>query len=203
MLILCSNGLSSDNLLNEFSKYATGLSEAALVVTADNKYKENNYHVERCQSELMKPGLKTDIIDIDKVPPETLLRYDVVEFIGGNPYYLLDAIRRENALKVLTRLVANKILIGWSAAAFVFGPTLELINLYSPELNFLGLTDLTALNLTDTEVLPHYDKFINRFERFEERCAEYEQSKGINVVRLNDGDGIFITANEEKHLIKA
>lgn len=203
MLILCSNGLSSDNLLNEFSKYASGLSEAALVVTADNEYKENNYHVERCKAELMKAGLKPEIIDIDKDSPEVLLRYDVVEFIGGNPYYLLDAIRREKALNVLTDIAENKILIGWSAAAFVFGPTLELINIYSPELNFLGLTDLTALGLTDTEVLPHYGKFINRFERFEERCAEYEQSKGINVVRLNDGDGIFITMSGEKQLIKA
>lgn len=121
-----------------------------------------------------------------------MLNYDVVEFIGGNPYYLLNSIRENNAIEILKDIAEHKILIGWSAAAFVFGPTLELVNCYSPEMNFLGLTDLRGLSLTDIQVLPHYSKFLSRFEQFEEICCSYEKDHNVKVVRLNDGEAVFI-----------
>ncbi|MCM1263025.1 MAG: Type 1 glutamine amidotransferase-like domain-containing protein [Butyrivibrio sp.] len=129
MLLLCSNGLSSKNLLKAMSKRVKNCKTAALVVTADNEYKENNYHVDRC------------------------------------------------------------------AAAFVFGPTLELVNMYSADMNFMGLTDLSGLNLTNIEVLPHYEKFLKRFDAFEEKCRIYEKEHSVEVIRLNDGDGVLIDGN--------
>lgn len=156
MLILCSNGLTSNKLLEELRKNTSGCKNAAVVVTADNEYKEQNYHVERCVNELTSINLFVDILDIDILPVEKLLDYDIVEFIGGNPFYLLNSIREHTGKAVLEEIAARKILIGWSAAAFVFGPTLELVNRYSPEMNFLELKDLTGLALTNVEVLPHY-----------------------------------------------
>lgn len=169
-----------------------GCETAALVVTADNEYKENNYHVPRCVAELQSLNLNVDIFDLDKQPADLLLNYDVVEFIGGNPYYLLHAIQNSNSIDILRTIATTKILIGWSAAAFAFGPTLELVNCYSPEMNFLGLTNLRALSLTDVQVLPHYSKFLSRFEKFEEKCCIYEEEHGVKVIRINDGDGVFI-----------
>ena len=177
-----------------------GCETAALVVTADNEYKENNYNVPRCVSELQALNLNVDIFDLDKQPADLLLNYDVVEFIGGNPYYLLQTIRKNNSIEILRNIATTKILIGWSAAAFVFGPTLELVNYYSPEMNFLGLTDLSGLSLTDVQVLPHYSKFLSRFERFEEKCCVYEKEHNVNVIRINDGDGVFIDG--EVHICK-
>ena len=76
----------------------------------------------------------------------------------------------------------NRVLIGWSAAAFVFGiSTLELVNCYSPEMNFLGLTDLRGLSLTQVQILPHYNKFLSRFEKFEERCCGYEKNTTLGL----------------------
>ena len=192
MLVLCSNGLSSETLLARIREKTVDCKTAALVVTADNEYKESNYHVPRCVSELQALNLHVDIFDLDHQPATLLLNYDVVEFIGGNPYYLLHAIRKNNAIEIVSDIAATKILIGWSAAAFVFGPTLELVNCYSPEMNFLGLTDLSGLSLTDIQVLPHYGKFLTRFERFEEKCRIYEQEQNVNVIRINDGEGVFI-----------
>ena len=57
MLILCSNGLSSDMLLSQLSSKVVDCKTAALVVTADNEYKENNYHVPRVISELLFPQI--------------------------------------------------------------------------------------------------------------------------------------------------
>ena len=145
MLVLCSNGLSSKEILSHINDMVSHCKTAALVVTADNEYKESNYHVSRCVSELESLNLKVDIFDLDKQPADLLLDYDVVEFIGGNPYYLLHSIRENNATEILKAIAINRILTGWSAAAFVFSPTLELVNCYSPEMNFLGLTDLRGL----------------------------------------------------------
>ena len=192
MLILCSNGLSSTKLQEKVRPHLADCRRAALVVTADNAYKEHNYHVPRCIKELEAHGLSVDIFDLDKDVPEKLLTYDVVEFIGGNPFYLLHSIRSCRAEKVLQTIAKEKVLIGWSAAVFAFGPTLELVNMYSPEMNSPGPADLSALALTDVEVLPHYSKFCSRFDRFEERCQEYESMKNCKVIRLNDGEGIFI-----------
>lgn len=200
MLVLCSNGLSSEKLLTHISSKMVGCETSALVVTADNEYKENNYHVPRCASELEALNLSVDIFDLDKQPAELLLNYDVVEFIGGNPYYLLHSIRENHAIEILKDIATNKKLIGWSAATFVFGPTLELVNCYSSEMNFLGLTDLSGLSLTNVQVLPHYSKFLTRFERFEEKCCIYEKEHNVNVIRINDGDGVFIDG--EVHICK-
>ena len=196
MLVLCSNGLSSEKLIAQLRTHTSGCSAAALVVTADPEYKEQNYHVPRCIQELEKLDLKVDVLDIDKNDPGVLLDYDVVEFIGGNPYYLLYAIRKNGAADILNTIAADKILIGWSAAAFVFGPSLELVNRYSPEMNTVGIQDLTALGLTKTEVLPHYDRFLTKIANFEEICRAYETAHKTAVRRLNDGEGIFITSRQ-------
>ena len=200
MLVLCSNGLSSEKILAYTKDKVCTCKTAALVVTADNEYKENNYHVPRCISELESLNLTVDIFDLDKQPADLLAGYDVVEFIGGNPYYLLHSIQQNNAIEILKDIATNKVLIGWSAAAFVFSPTLELVNCYSAEMNFLGLTDLNALSLTQVQVLPHYGKFISRFEQFEEKCRTYEKTHNVNVIRINDGEGVFI--DKEIHICR-
>ena len=196
MLILCSNGLTSEKLLAHVSGKIAGGKNASLVVTADNEYKEKNYHVQRCREELESINLAAEIFDLDKQPAELLRNYDVVEFIGGNPFYLLHSIKENHALDVLKFLANKKVLIGWSAAAFVFGPTLELVNSYSPEMNFLGLTDLNGLSLTKVEVLPHYSRFLKKIERFEEMCYAYEEKHNKKVIRINDGDGVIIDGEE-------
>ena len=196
MLILCSNGLSSNKIITTLQEKLQGLKKSVLVVTADNEYKERNYHVKRCIEELMSLNLCVDIFDIDYQDVNLLSKYDVIEFIGGNPFYLLNSIKERKTEEVIKQLAKEKVLIGWSAAAFVFSPSLNLINIYSPELNFLNLKDLNGLALTNIEVLPHYSNFIKRFEKFEELCSNYEKEKNINVIRLNDGEAIIINDNE-------
>ncbi len=169
-----------------------------IVVTADNEYKADNYHIPRCKNELKKLGLSADTFDIDTDDISEMLRYDAVEFIGGNPFYLLNSIKEHHAEPIIRQIAEQKILIGWSAAAFVFSPTLELVNEYSPEMNIVGLDDLQALNLASIEVLPHYSRFIDRFEHFEERCKAYELRNHTKVTRLNDGDAVIIDRNETK-----
>lgn len=191
MILLASNGLSSPPLLEVAGRYVHS-GKAALVVTADNVYKEKNYHVERAAGELARLGLSVDCFDFDAQSPDALLDYDLVELIGGNPYYLLHSIQIHGFRNALWEFAENRVLIGWSAGALVIGPTLELIDRYSPEMNEVGLTDLSALGLTDVQTLPHYSRFLSRYKNFEETCARYERENHCQVIRLNDGEGVII-----------
>ena len=96
MFLLCSNGLTSQELLREAKKQAKNGKKAALVVTADPEYKEKNYHVPRNVKELEFLGLSVELFDFDKDPAEKLFSYDVVCLMGGNPYYLLHSIREHH-----------------------------------------------------------------------------------------------------------
>ena len=44
---------------------------------------------------------------------DLLSGYDVVEFIGGNPYYLLHSIRQNNAAEILKDIATNKVFVGF------------------------------------------------------------------------------------------
>lgn len=167
-----------------------------MVVTADHAYKERNYHIPRCKDELASLGFDSALFDIDVQPPEELLQYDAVEFIGGNPYYLLKSLREHNCKKVLSVLAEEKMLIAWSAGALVMGPTIAMIDQYSPEMNQWHITDYTGMNLTEVQVLPHYSKFLKRYNRLEELCREYERNNQCTVIRMNDGEGVLIEHGE-------
>lgn len=97
MILLCSDGLSSQELLREMKPRLGSGKKAALVVTSDPEYKENSWHVERCTKELEFFGLSVEVFDFDTQPAQQLAAYDVVELIGGNPYYLLRSIREHHA----------------------------------------------------------------------------------------------------------
>lgn len=192
MIALLSNGITSEALKNALSKYINTLSSAAVVVTADNEYKERNYHVPREINELKEFGLSVDTFDLDTQDATELLKYDVVEFIGGNPYYLLNSIRVHNASDVIKQLAEKKVLLGWSAGAMVFTPSIEIVDKVTPEMNILDFDKLNASALTNTHILPHYSKFEKRFTGLEEMCNTYEQEHNCSIVRLDDGDGIII-----------
>lgn len=192
MIALLSNGITSEALKNALSKYINTLSSAAVVVTADNEYKERNYHVPRVINELKEFGLSVDTFDFDTQDATELLKYDVVEFIGGNPYYLLNSIRVHNASDVIKQLAEKKVLLGWSAGAMVFTPSIEIVDKVTPEMNILDIDNLNASALTNTHILPHYSKFEKRFTGLEEMCNAYEQEHNCSIVRLDDGDGIII-----------
>ncbi len=192
MILLCSNGLTSQELLGEVKKLIGTGKKAALVVTADPEYKEKNYHVPRSVKELEFLGLTVELFDFDTDPAEKLLSYDVVELIGGNPYYLLHSIREHRGEEALRAVAEKGLLIGWSAGALVLEQTIALADRFLPELNFVGLRDLRGLGLTDLQILPHYSKQQKRDSGTEEKCRRYERENQCTVLRLDDGEGVVV-----------
>lgn len=195
MIILTSNGISNDLVKKELHTYIHKNS-VALVVTADDIYKENNYHVPRHKEDLLSLGLDVEVFDFDNRKPEEINKFDVVFLICGNPYYFLDSIIKNNFKDVLNDFALNKIIIGCSAGSIVLTPSLKLIDIYSPDMNIVGLNDLSALNFTSIQILPHYSKFISKYDNFEDNCRKYEIENKCEVNRLNDGEALFIHNNE-------
>lgn len=190
MIALTSNGLSSKPLIKHLKtvcnerRYKT----AVLVTTADNVYKEDNYHTERLTHELKQLNLTVTLFDYNTDDVEILTKTDVIEFNGGNPYYLLDRIRSSNSEKFIERFSKTNILIGMSAGSLVIQKDLNLINQLTPEMNFLNLTNINTLNLVDIEILPHWNKLEERLPNIHEVLKKYNNE----VITLNESEGIII-----------
>lgn len=200
MILLTSNGLSSQNLLNCVSEYSGDMRSAVLVTTASVGYKEKDKHIPRLSKKLRTLGLSVDFFDFDTDQPEKLLQYDLIEIIGGNPFYLLNSIGNSKAEKILETVAKEKFLVGISAGSLVLQRNIDLIAGYSLEMNEeVGLKDFTGLGLVNIEILPHYHRFLNVFERFEERAREYEIQNNCSVIRIDDGQGVL--AENEKYRI--
>ena len=101
--------------------------------------------------------------------------------MGGNTIYLLDMIRKHHFGYIIKEFLSkNKIYIGSSAGSQILGSTINLNAKY--EDNFVNMTDFTALNIINKEIVPHANK-------------KEELLKNINkddYILLYDGDGIII-----------
>ncbi|GFP76271.1 Type 1 glutamine amidotransferase-like domain-containing protein [Clostridium fungisolvens] len=197
MLILTSNGLSSDNIIKKMKEYCVSLSKAVIVTTASAEYKENDWHVPRLTEELKSLGLLVDYFDFDCQNPQLLLNYDVIEINGGNPFYLLNSMKKANCEDIMGKLIREKIVVGVSAGSIVLQNNINLIAQYSPELNYnVNLTDLSGFGFSPIELLPHYSRFITKFERFEEIAKEYETTNNCKVIRIDDGQAVIVDSRD-------
>lgn len=192
MLILTSNGISTTELKEKIKPYLLNEHSAVIVTTASVGYKEKDWHIPRLIEELSYFRLSVDFFDFDTDKADSLLNYDVVLINGGNPFYLLKSIKVNNGIDVLTKLAKEKVIIGVSAGSIVLQNNINLIASYSPEMNDdVNLSDLTGLGLTNIQLLPHYSRFINRFDNFEERACAFEKQNNCIVQRINDGQTIL------------
>ena len=193
MLLLTSNGLSSKELLNCIKSNSNSCNSAVIITTASVPFKINDKHIPKLSEELNSIGFTVDFFDFDENNPYELLKYDLIEINGGNPFYLLNSIRKSGSEAIIKQIAKNKILVGISAGAVVLQKNINLIAEHSPEMNDkIRLNDLTGLGITNIEILPHYQRFIERFEHFEERAKSYETNNNCKVIRIDDGQGVLV-----------
>ena len=90
LLILCSNGLSSDHLRMEVREHMFHCRSAALVVTPSNDWKKQDRSIPRCTEELESLGLSVTLFDIDEQPEITaklgiMSIPTLIAYRGGKP----------------------------------------------------------------------------------------------------------------------
>ena len=194
-VILTSNGLSSPAIILTYKKlFNAGFKKAAIVVTADPDYREKNWKAVSTKDEFDKIGFCVDFFDIEYSSHDRLFEYDILFFIGGNPFYLINQIRKTHTDKTLHELLSmGKVISGLSAGSIVLGNTIILINEFDPQMNNnIGLSDFTGVGLTNINLCPHYSKYINKYENFDKRIALVEKAYNIKITCINDGEAIII-----------
>ncbi len=193
MILLTSSGLSSPKLIKALTPYVNKGERAALVTTAAVGSKEKSGDVPLLVAELEQLGVSVDFFDFDRDSAKKLLTYDLVEMIGGNPFYLLKAIQSRKAEKMMEEIAAKKVLIGVSGGALVMQKNLDLIYQFLPSMNKKpALMDFTALGLVEIETFPHFSKFAAQQAHFKQRVEEYEERTKSKVFLLEDGQGVLI-----------
>lgn len=111
-------------------------------------------------------------------------------------------LREAHCEPYLQGLKSSGLLIGVGAGSLAIQESLELVDHFSPELRpQAGGGDFTGMGITRVEILPHYHKYLPRFERFEERTAAYEQASGRCVIRLDDGHGVLADETEQIEIL--
>jgi len=202
-LILTSNGLTSQPIIDYFATYCKiSMKNAAIVVTADPDYRTANRRAVHTQKKLLECGYNTVFYDLDFQSAKGLIRYDLAFFIGGNPFYLLRRMRETDAGHILKSMLQDgKIISGSSAGALVMGTTLKLVNEFDSQMNLdVGLHNLDGLSLTNINICPHYSKYSSRYDNFEARICNIEIAKNIEIERMNDGEALFIKDNHVQRI---
>lgn len=184
-IVLTSSGFSNPKFMEIVKKYFKGdLDDKKVsIITTASEDKEKNEFAVSAFSQLKEMGFVNVIFfDIEKQNPNELLDSDVIYVNGGNTYNLL-YWTRQSGFDIVVKEFLQKggFYIGVSAGSIIAGPSIELLNYTKGDTNEVGLTDFSAIGLTDKAIVPHYS--IIR----EMAVAQYEQTSGIEVVRLKDG----------------
>jgi dipeptidase E len=197
-LLLTSTGLSTENLKNEFKKlFVKPLPEIKVVfIPTAARTEEEKKYVQMSSQELLDLGIeKENIIPYNCTGKEDLLKIgkpDCLYVCGGNTFYLLKKLKDSQSDIVIKNWVKNgSIYIGVSAGSIVAGPDIK-TEVFDE--NYVGLTDLSGLNLTSLFITPHYtgDE--------ESIIADIEKKTNYSVTRLRDNTAILLI-NEKMKLI--
>ena len=187
MIVLTSCGFRNEDFKNKFYEFVPkedlSNKKVLYITTAVDGEKDNNkYWVDKEYKTILDFGIKESNITEYKIGDELNIDdYDIIYMMGGNTIYLLDMIRKHHFGYIIKEFLSkNKIYIGSSAGSQILGSTINLNAKY--EDNFVNMTDFTALNIINKEIVPHANK-------------KEELLKNINkddYILLYDGDGIII-----------
>jgi dipeptidase E len=206
MLILTSNGISSEGLFERTKEHIKeNIKSVALIPTASNIRHDKEFNIQRQTKIFNRFGLLVELFDIDVRDVKSLDHYDVIFLMGGNPFYLLNVMRRTNCRGLFAEYLTNKIVIGASAGSIVFCNTLDYIYELYPELNDTELndnnidrlSDFTGLCLTSTCIFPHKSNLIS--DRIMETLSHYEKRNNTKIIFLEDGQAVFV--NEDNLVV--
>ena len=138
--------------------------------------------------------MRFKFLDVEEEHPSPLEDADVILLGGGNPYYLLHHLKASAADQIIkAKFQEGTLIVGISAGGLVLQPSLDLIDLCTPEMNTIGLLDKTGLGLINEYVLPHYDRFLEEGIIQEADILNFEKQNGQRVLKLNEQQGIHFS----------
>lgn len=198
-LIITAHGFDSSKICQEFiALLGKKLPDTTvgIITTASVEWKEKNKHAIAVKNILAASGFKSvQFIDVEFQSADLLNTCNAIYINGGNPFYLLYHLKKSGADSILKkRAHQGSVIVGSSAGALVLGPSIEIANFFTPEMNTMRLHNLSALNLVPFTVYPHYQ------ENVEDKIKEFESTVSIPVKRLKDTDALVISGGQYREI---
>jgi dipeptidase E len=194
-LFLTSAGIApeiGDQFLKLLGKDPKGLKLVFVPTAADPENDEWFLRfVEKDKENLAKFGFDLQIVDLKNETEFSLEnKFVVAEIVyveGGNTFYLLDWVRKSGFDKVVKRfLERGGIYVGVSAGSIIAGLNIESANWEPPDRNISGLKDLTAMNLVNFVITPHY------CSEFSNAVGESASKADYSTVALTDKQAVLV-----------
>ncbi|WP_409300394.1 Type 1 glutamine amidotransferase-like domain-containing protein [Peribacillus sp. SCS-155] len=200
-ILLTSNGFYTDEIKRQFMQLINGfiLNKSASIITTASREKHNNKFAIKAKEDLLSMGFsKADFIDIEFDSPDLLENNEVIYINGGNPYYLLYHLKKSGTDTLFKKMAKQDIVfVGVSAGAMILGQSIAVVDFFTPDMNSVGIKDLTAACLTKKLIFPHYDRedlFPDRLGRtIENRLKNFENKNNCSVTRLKDDQSLIVS----------
>ncbi|WKN42089.1 Type 1 glutamine amidotransferase-like domain-containing protein [Tunicatimonas pelagia] len=197
-LLLTSNGITSPELANTLVKFIShdpSRTSIAVITNgkADLKSRGAKYHWH--YQHLHHYGFtNVHSFNIASSSVESLYDFDAILLAGGDCKLLLSELQGNGADIIIKSYAKNsdKIIVGESAGAIVYGPDLALVDFIESDIADDSSQLTLGLGLYDFYVLPHAHRYQERPSKFNKNLKLFEKQKKRSVFRLEDGEGMIV-----------
>lgn len=188
-IVLTSCGIRNNDFKNKFysivDKQELNNKKVLYITTASDGETDDKSWMDKEYKTILDLGINEDNITEYKIGNNIdIMAYDIIYMMGGNTFYLLDMIRKNNFDNEIRDFInAGKIYIGSSAGSEILGNSIDMAIGYDD--NNVNMTDFTGLKIIDGLIIPHCNKktdFINNLKDKTNR----------KLYLLYDGDGVII-----------
>jgi dipeptidase E len=138
-------------------------------------------------------------IPFDQTLLNEVFKSDAIHLGGGNTFYFLNSLRRNNLIFQLKKFVERGgILTGLSAGAILMTENIETAGYpeFDRDENEVGLKNLSSLNLVDFLFFPHFRNSL----RYDSAFKRFSKSKKKNIYACPDGSGVVVNGDEIRFL---
>jgi dipeptidase E len=136
-------------------------------------------------------------VPFDRIMFQEVMRSDAIHMAGGNTFYFLNSLRKAKLLSEI-RNYAEKggVLTGLSAGAILMTENIEMAAYpeFDRDENFVGIKNLSALNLLNFAFFPHF----KNSPRYDAVFRKYSKARKKVIYACPDGAGIVVCNDEIK-----
>lgn len=134
---------------------------------------------------------KVSILDADESNINTVLDYDIIYGLGGDPRYLIELNQFSDFKNTLVEFLKQGVYIGESAGTMILCDDLQWVYFLkkgTKKKYDIELETYEGLNLTKHKVFPHWNKLSDELK---EKTLKYEKDNKVELTKLNDGEYIL------------
>jgi dipeptidase E len=172
------------------------------VPTAGHPYPDPSF-VREDRARIIELGFSVTDIDFAAVSAQELRgkleQVDVLFVAGGNTFYLLQEVQRNDLAPVLVEFVKEGLpYVGASAGAVLAGPSVVPVTKIDDPSEAPLLNGFEGLGLTQTVVLPHFgkEKYLPLYD-----AILLEYATAFRLQPLRDSEALILLGDEEPRVI--